>query len=882
MQEDLFGIFKPVGLADINSLPNPSFRDWAQRRFKEGTLNDVLVGLVRTGVAVDTKEALKLLGIRSVTTRLPEKASLITLTDLGLNPVKKFNISAYPLYQKGEINLQRYLGGLSHALMVNFCRMQSSTSGTLKTTNFQLPLFDYECREAEQPELVGLSEATDNINEDDLISALKRVWSEISETMKAPDFIEGYYRSAKHLETFLNLTQVYTGVIFRQEFYKTDIFGRWLWLNAMLTWANAFINLTEGNLPCPTIHEIRVCNRDLGISGGRIDGVEILSENKVFSGSVNDTKLASIGQIAKCLGGKPGACGALRVIDWKFAIGDMIKNKDSAKRPISPEAVSKSPFEKHRRQIERYLTLGFLDERFACKTNFNESDHFWNERTAIEEGLIVYLFPTSPPTIHRVSLTAEERRKVFVRDIASCWDEAGRQALIRQIDSRCRSLFSSRRETHDKTAGQSCLPDQDPNCSLPIVSVVNRHRVFVDKDNIIEDRNGKYVLHLDRLISCMESGTLKASSAFTLPRGGLVCCPVHEDKRPSLSVRPLDGFFYCFARSCKISGRLLLNSMPREIQAVISPESWVKRKELFKDLFIPDEHHNVLKQTQLLLQEQFYESNGERYIREERGIDPDLAYEMGAGFGNSDVISVILDQGISLEELATVGLVRFSSRISSGRGLCPLLRRRGMSLGEIKKEIGRTAGDKTLYGFPYFALEGRVTFPLKVKMKYTNIYGRSVFPNAKVPHIKLSSENSGIRHGAFNEEIIYSEKCGEVVVVEGVFDALSLKQMFLLDSLAVIGTKNNLIAELMAQSGKNVAIALDNDHGGREDAVRLKKALLQSSKFKGKVRDFTQSFISGLYGRELEVRHRGLSDWRDTLDWDDWNTLLLRHGKWLS
>lgn len=884
MPEDLFGIFQPIVSADIDSLSDPSFRDWARRRLKEGTINDILVDLVRSGVAVNTADALNLLNSHSASRRLFKGKPIITLTDLELRPVKKFRTNTRGLPGDGKNNPHGYLGVLSHVLINRFCKGQSRNLAPL---NLQLPLFEYQHRNAEQLQFLDFKDSfKTDLGDSNLVDLVRDVWDKASKTMgvEVHDFVESYYCSARFAEPLLNLVRVFAGVSVGPAFYNADAYERWLWINAMLTWANAFISLAEGKLPRPTIYEIQALNRCLGMSGGRIDGVEVVSADKPFSFLGDGVDFDSIGQLACHLQRKLGANGALRIIDWKFAVGDAVRVGGQFQRPMSPDKVAEEPIESHRMQVERYLTLGFLDELFACEGGFSSSSDFWNRETSIKEGLIVYLFPTSPPIIHKVALTAKERREVFVRDVVSHWEKAGPRSLIRGIDRQCRLLLSGRR---DNGADRISVSDNDliggkDNALMPIIEVVNNHRVFLDGDKIIEDRNGKYVLHLERLVACIGSGAVKASSTFGLPRGGLICCPVHEDRTPSMSVRPQDGYFYCFARSCKISGRLALSSIPQEIQADVKPELWIRRKGLFKDLFVPDEHHNILEQAQLLLQGQFYDSEGERYVREQRGLDSDLAYEMGAGFGNSNVVSAILDQGLSLEELKKVGLIRFSSKVSSRKGLCPMLFERGLKLAEIKREIGKTADGKSTFGLPYFVLDGRITFPLKVRNRYANMYGRSVYPNAKVPHIKLSTDDSGIRHGAFNEEILYSDKCKEVIVAEGVFDAISVKQMFARDALAIIGTKNDLIVELLAQSGKDVAIALDNDPAGRADSERLKSIFSKSNKLKGKVRDFTQSFIDGLYGRELEIRYSGRADWRDLLDWDDWNTLLVKHGKWWS
>ena len=881
MQGDLFGALWPVTPVDIESLPDPSFRSWAQLRHREGTLNDILSSLVKKGLVANTDEALKILGSDTTAAGLLKKSLTVTLADLGLRPSKRFRTSESMNVRKGDLDPFIYLGVLGHAFIARLCRVRSL--GT-DLPVLQLPLFERGYQNPEQLTISDLEGAHNTVDTGgDIIKNLKKIWSQAGEAIENSNFAEGYFRSEQYLWPLLNLVQTFTGVLIKPVFNESSVLERWLWANSLITWANAIINLIEGNLPCPAVNEIQVIDRNLGINGGRIDGVEIISPDLKNTGLIGDSGFVSVGHLANCFGRNSKDDTCLRIIEWKFAVGDSIRTRDNFSKPISLAEVEQAPLEKHRQQVERYLTLGYLDEYFIRNGNFGNGKDIWNEQSAIQEGLIVYLFPSSSPVIHKIALSAQGRKKVFERDMVSRWEEADYQALIRRVSSRCRFLFSGRHNICDRTEAKqlNCFVKQEP-VSPPITRVIDSHRTFLDSNNIIEDRNGKYVLHLNRLVACVKSGLVKTSSSFGLPRGGLVCCPVHKDEKPSLSVKPSEGFFYCFARSCKISGRLALGSIPREILAGINPESWARRKDLFKDLAVPDEHHNTLEQVQLRLQENFFGSEGERYVVEKRGLDPDLVHEMGAGFGTPNVISALLDRGITLEEMKTIGLVRFSSKVSSHGGLCQMLCKRGFKLSEVKKEIGKTTDSKPIYGLPYFVLDGRVTFPLKVKMRYTSIYGRSICPDAKVPHVKLYAGDSGIRHGAFNEEILYSDKCKEAVVAEGVFDAISLRQMFSHDAMAVIGTKNDLITELLAQSGKDVAIAFDNDRGGREDTKRLEKSLLQSPRFKKRVRDFTQLFISGLYGCELEARYAGEFDWRDTLDWDDWNTLLINNGKWIS
>ena len=82
----------------------------------------------------------------------------------------------------------------------------------------------------------------------------------------------------------------------------------------------------------------------------------------------------------------------------------------------------------------------------------------------------------------------------------------------------------------------------------------------------------------------------------------------------------------------------------------------------------------------------------------------------------------------------------------------------------------------------------------------------------------------------------------EVVVAEGVADALTLIQMGTPQTLALVGVQNIIIMEAVVRAGKDVAIALDNDARGKESTVRIVERL-QRTGFQGNIRYFTDEFL---------------------------------------
>lgn len=148
-------------------------------------------------------------------------------------------------------------------------------------------------------------------------------------------------------------------------------------------------------------------------------------------------------------------------------------------------------------------------------------------------------------------------------------------------------------------------------------------------------------------------------------------------------------------------------------------------------------------------------------------------------------------------------------------------------------------GKEKVSGLPFLHLDRRVTFPLRLGMVDTNIYGRAVVESLRAHH-KL---RTNIPHGAFNSQVLDGSG-EEVVVAEGAIDALSLIQLGFPSTIAMIGVDNRIILEELIRSGKNLSIALDKDTTGRDVTQRLQEKLVKELGFTGQVRDFTADFLA--------------------------------------
>ena len=143
-------------------------------------------------------------------------------------------------------------------------------------------------------------------------------------------------------------------------------------------------------------------------------------------------------------------------------------------------------------------------------------------------------------------------------------------------------------------------------------------------------------------------------------------------------------------------------------------------------------------------------------------------------------------------------------------------------------------------------LDRRVTFPLTLAGKITNFYGRAVYEvDKRFRHRKLSVAETNVPQGGFNIEAL-TAKSRELIMTESVIDALSLIELGRADKesvVGIIGTTNYLIIDVLAGSGKEIQIALNDDEGGRK--ATLKVAEYVKNRYPAAVvKDFTKNFVS--------------------------------------
>ena len=286
-------------------------------------------------------------------------------------------------------------------------------------------------------------------------------------------------------------------------------------------------------------------------------------------------------------------------------------------------------------------------------------------------------------------------------------------------------------------------------------------------------------------------------------------CPFHEERTPSFSVKPAEGFYYCFG--CEAGGDTI--RFVQEKEGLSFPDA----VELLADRFgvelereAEDPQAEARRRRRGRLAEAleraaaFYEtylweadkaSRARAYLHE-RGLEEEILRAFGVGFAPSNWDSILVRgqrAGFSLDELHAAGLVQ-------------------------QNREGRR----------YDAFRSRITFPVRdVRGRTVGFGARATLPDQK-PKYKNSAEGELYRKSRTLYGIDRARgpiaRGERAVVVEGYTDVLALHQAGIEETVAVMGTAitpDQL--KVLGQFAGEVVLALDADRAGREAMLRAQR-----------------------------------------------------------
>lgn len=691
---------------------------------------------------------------------------------------------------------------------------------------------------------------------------LKSCWQEMRDVFNSTNlWFEQYRLLYSYLPRIQELLIPVFGDFIQKLDNKNDPVADYFLILTLMSWASALIFMDKN--PKSLFSEISAINFREGLGQDRIDALEVFSLNTsapnvrqrhtllTIAKEIKKNKgPISVGSLARDLVDFFGEKILFRLIDWKFAIGDAIGNSFTLKAEDL-----KDPPQKHVKQMKRYLVLASLDFHLISQNNGRKTGRIWSANGHFRSGQLIYFLPNIAPIVHKVKMTSSEQEEFFMDNIALKWEPAKKRSIFRQLDN----VFAC--HLVDVVNGQGCkksnfikqkkiFKSKENLFKKTAIGIIKRYKEkrFVDKTKIVE-RVGRtqkgdifYRMHLDALVEFIESGKIQTERRFNWDVGGKISCPIHEEIEPSLHIYLERNYFKCFG--CGAWGFFDEFSIPENLSHIQISDfrSFGRKNKRTHQLVVSDEHHKIMSRAQEILQNSFKNSPAQDYLAQERFIDLDLAFDYGAGFADDNLIFGLLDYGYSFEQLFYYGFLDVSASNTRFKNLVPVLLKKGMKYEDVKKVINKFKKTNKP-GFPYSILQNRITFPLELEGRRTNFYGRAVYPCAKeFRHRKLLTAHTKVHQGGFNMSILKSDS-SRVIVVEAVICALTLIQIGILETVAVVGTNNVILMEALARSGKDIEIALDGDISGhRETNVLFKR--LAFAEHKAGVNDFTSEFIN--------------------------------------
>lgn len=859
---DTGAVIRKVTATDVEAMSDagPDFRAWLRRTFLQDRIDVLVEALVRAGKADSVEQALQYL--REAASRRRNHSGRVGRVDFDRRS-SGYLFAELERQMHGQTRAPNFDVLRSHGI-VSHVAVPRLLSGAIswewrqrmRTHPAQAEFaFDPSERPSDAEARVELR----------LRNALRRVmrWWHVLRPAVAkgnghvhemlerwPRRVRRYYRA---------LAVVYGEDVAR--LWQREIFeDEYLIFLTLMSWGSAITQYLDQG-PEAMLHELSIFPARYDLGGGRIDALEIvrLGSNPVtasssFMRALASMRFQSIGHLLAHLVLAYGDT-TVRIREWKFSVGDGVG------QVIHPDTVKDGPIEAHRIQVERYLSLAALSYNLRTGASV---ETLWDTPKISLEGCITYFFPQALPVQHVVKLNPDERERVFIEEVARTWHVAEHWATMRELTNHivgeARRALDGRYRTRPSSSSpaQGILfePGHD-DIRVLVARYRQRARKFRDSHRIIEVMQGRKLeeylaMHIDRLFDAIDRGEIEAAPRFNETHGGMVSCLLHRDRTPSMFVSFLRGTFHCFG--CGAGGIFATGSAPEGMELVVRSSYEVKKEiERVQRAVVPERHRVVMELAQESLHASFRKSEGAAYLSRARAIDPELAYEYGAGYGSTQLVHDLMDAGVEYDELLFYGFLGLSPRVTASGAIVRALEHRGLALADIRREqeIRKRKGEVSKEAcYPYGALMRRVTFPLSFEGVTNNFYGRSIDADCpdRLKHRKLSVARTGIAHGSFNGAVLTSG-ADEILVTEAAIEALTLI-MLGKPSMAMIGVTNMAVLEEVSRfRGTKIGIALNFDENGVGQKATANIMRRLEGRFPGETYDYTAQFVSKLDGQ---------------------------------
>lgn len=301
-------------------------------------------------------------------------------------------------------------------------------------------------------------------------------------------------------------------------------------------------------------------------------------------------------------------------------------------------------------------------------------------------------------------------------------------------------------------------------------------------------------------------------------KNGMINCPFHEDKTPSMQIYPKTGTAYCFSSNCKTHGHSIdVIDFIMYMDNTTKREAIVKAKEL-TGLNEHRENEPEREPTEILQKIFTYFVNGYKIRKENKGKE------------------YLKARGLEVEKIENLGIqIGYNSAQFHHRGRISEAEMQACEQAGLL--IKSKSGSKTETSYTPWASHC-VIFPLRnPEGKITGLYGRSITDNKSEGRAsKRAAKHFYLRNskGLF----YYPNKNTETLIItESIIDFLSVYQIDEIrneyEILPIYGT-NRLTAE-HEEAIKNlnqlneVILFLDGDEAGRKAAKEISERLTKQN-----------------------------------------------------
>lgn len=843
-----------------------AFQVWIGQMMKVGKLDDLLEILVQNGSAIGVttlEQGLQHLADVSARHPFEFETARVTVSDFS-------GIAHTRPFLQLDRALNRPKKDLPSVMLWNIGRLTHEAVGGLWSGRYPLkeklpivePAAQLDWLIKEEPRQLALFHKTSGQGIlGNLLLELADCWRELAQKLRSPHWWENY-AAVSHIE--IERLQQFLKIVFGSaleslnQYEHGDAFARHAAFLGKMQWAAATVHagfmgrqgIFRERLILPETYRLGSWRIDVLVVES-ISGSPLTEKQHAVVDRMARKKYASLSDIYHDLRTQFGPHVKIRIHEFKSSLGD---NTSDPNHRIDPGDLANGPLKPHLDKVRTYVTLAELHQNL---TDGNAA--LWGSGVFTHAG-ITYFWPEMLPVTYEFVMTPEEQQKVFESEIAVSFPDAIRAAAIRNrtnvLISHITNLVDPKPCLQTKLSSASGQnPDDTPlfpelNPSRRIRQVIENLRRFLDPQTriveILPSREGKrseYVMHADALLRSIDANEI--TTGHFGEQGGNISClmPDHNDEHPSMRVYLGRGYARCFV--CEVYIPFAPSSVPAHVRTEKRTKVRKSKTEIgpdyaFEDFDVPQSHFDTMEVVQEILHQSFQRSDGEKYLREKRRIDPDLAHMNNAGFCTDTATRNVIE-ALGFDECLHFGLIGFSSKLYASEGLVPFLKRRGMTFEQIIRR--EKVNGREVTRFPYFILRNRVTFPLSFSPgKITNFYGRAVGDNCpkSARHRKLLIEYTGVPHGIFNPEALGRSK-SYIPVCEGITDALVLKSLGY-DAIALIGVTNLLAFETLRRSGNNFGVALDNDPAGSE-ATQNMMTWFRERNYPHKVFNFTEHFL---------------------------------------